>query len=230
MQDWVAHLVTTWANHVAVAVVAVGVAKGGGYALGHIPQWAQWSVVEEALRAMVAVPPLDSLGCPSDLSCSTVLSPSAQGPKGSALQPPLVSISFSLVTLRYIIYIYHHVASEQPKVFMLIFFKLKLCWELSCHYFGWFFNVNFLFDVNASTDKLTIEPERDADSLGVFTEGTGETTSWSSIKRHTTTSNRSRIGSRRGSVGSRGTARAESCSSEPVRFCFEVQKAGLLIV
>ncbi|XP_027208003.1 E3 ubiquitin-protein ligase RNF19B [Penaeus vannamei] len=66
-----------------------------------------------------------------------------------------------------------------------------------------------------SSHKLTIEPERDADSLGVFTEGTGETTSWSSIKRHTTTSNRSRIGSRRGSVGSRGTARAESCSSEP---------------
>ncbi|XP_042214722.1 E3 ubiquitin-protein ligase RNF19B-like isoform X1 [Homarus americanus] len=64
-----------------------------------------------------------------------------------------------------------------------------------------------------SSYKLTMEPETNTDSSGVFAEGTGESSSWSSIKRHHT-SGRSLVGSRRGSVGSRGTSRGDSCSSE----------------
>lgn len=63
-----------------------------------------------------------------------------------------------------------------------------------------------------SSYKLTIEPENNTDS-SVFVEGTGESSSWSSIKRHHT-SGRSLVGSRRGSVGSKGTSRGDSCSSE----------------
>lgn len=72
------------------------------------------------------------------------------------------------------------------------------------------------------SDKLTIEPDSNTDSsAAVFSEsgsgGGGEagasgSAGWSSIRRHHH-SGRSLVSSRRGSVGSRGTARGDSCSS-----------------
>ncbi|KAG0729489.1 E3 ubiquitin-protein ligase RNF19A [Chionoecetes opilio] len=71
-----------------------------------------------------------------------------------------------------------------------------------------------------NTDKLTIESEGGSGSGGDSCGGgpgdggvMGDPPSWSSIRRHHA-GGRSLVGSRRGSVGSRGTTRGESCSSE----------------
>ncbi|KAK3877710.1 hypothetical protein Pcinc_017597 [Petrolisthes cinctipes] len=79
----------------------------------------------------------------------------------------------------------------------------------------------------SSSYKLTIEPDSNTDSsAAVFSEsgsGGGEAsasgaTGWSSIRRHHH-SGRSLVSSRRGSVGSRGTARGDSCSSSDGGAC-----------
>lgn len=82
-------------------------------------------------------------------------------------------------------------------------------------------NCNNLMNVTYFSDKLTIEPDSNTDSsAAVFSEsgsggaeaGASGAAGWSSIRRHHH-SGRSLVSSRRGSVGSRGTARGDSCSS-----------------
>lgn len=64
-----------------------------------------------------------------------------------------------------------------------------------------------------SSHKLSIEPESGTDSSGLFFESTGgETSSWSSIRRHQMNGTRGINGSRRGSRG--GPSRGDSSSSE----------------
>ncbi|KAK7077080.1 E3 ubiquitin-protein ligase rnf19b [Halocaridina rubra] len=62
-----------------------------------------------------------------------------------------------------------------------------------------------------SSHKLTIEPESGTDSSGVFYESHGESSTWSSIRRHQISGSRGINGSRR---GSRGPSRGDSSSSE----------------